>query len=129
MKKLLLLLLSASLLVLVSSCTTIGFARLPSNDKLYISGSSENGFVLSGKLDYPYQPIGYVNMEANYFTPFAFFGMLWNKYHYLEKALVENLSQKAVTKWGADGIVDLKWHSTSGVFTVVQITGLVVKRK
>lgn len=129
MKKIHLVLFSAALLVLVSSCTTIGFARLPANDKVFISGSSENGFVLSGKLEYPYQPLGYVSMEANYFTPFAFFGELWNKYHYLEKALVENLSQKAVSKWGADGIVDLKWNSYSGFFTVVRITGLVVKRK
>ncbi len=111
----------------LSSCASIGFARLPSNDKIFISQSSENGFVVAGKLDYPYQPIGYINVEQSHLLLPG--NELEVKYGALEKTLTKELTQTALKKWGIDGIINLKWEVITGLFTTVKITGLAVKRK
>jgi hypothetical protein len=122
----LLALIGASLFL--SSCASIALARLPSNDKIFISQASENGFVAAGKLDYPYQPIGYINVEQSHLLAPGK-DELEVKYGALEKTLVKELTKTALAKWGIDAIINLKWEVIPGLFTTVRITGLAVKRK
>ena len=115
------------LALLLVSCTSTGLARLPSNKKLFISTSSENGFVLSGTLAYPYQPIGYVKVRSIQLTPCS--RRLSSAYKALEKTMVEQLATKAVNDYGADAIINMDWSVTPGVLTTVEVWGLAVKKK
>lgn len=115
-------------------CSSIGLARLPSNDKLFISTSTENGFVLGGQLDYPYQPLGFVKVQTVKFTPCFMFtphmlNPLANAYVALEETLNEELASKASSDYGADGIIQLDWLVAPGFITTVRASGLAIKKK
>ena len=118
----------------MTSCTSTSLARLPSNDKLFISTASENAFIASGnQLEFPYQPIGYIKITQKHLTPYMFLpsksSYIRAKYSSLENTLMTKLSDKAVTQLGADGIINLKWNVIPGFVTYVEVTGLAVKRK
>jgi len=125
-----------SLLIFVSigiyGCASWGIARLPAKDKLFVSDSREDGFIMAGTLDYPYQPLGYVAIDNSELTLAACLpgaDPLNIAYKSLEKVLSDKLVQKAKKEMGADGVISVIWTSTPGVITYVSVRGLAVKRK
>ncbi len=128
MKKLLLLFVMSAMSLIVFSCASMGVAKLPANEKMFVTTATEDSFVRERNLDFPYQPLAYLSISEMYFTPFSIFNMVWTKYHYLEKLLVAKLGESAVKKLGADGIVNINWESVPGLFTFVKITGVAIKK-
>jgi hypothetical protein len=110
-------------------CASWGIARLPSKQQLFVSTSPEDGFVLSGDLDYPYQPLGYVAVDSVEFTPCSFLDPLKQAYRSLEKVLSDKLVEKAKNEMGADGVINVTWTAAPSVLTYVTVRGLAVKRK
>lgn len=126
----------ASLLLLfgvfVAGCSSFGIARLPDKSQLFVSQSSEEGFILAGDLSYPYQPIGYLAVNSMLFNGAAMnpcADQLGGTYKVLEKVISGQLYDKAKNEMGADGLIGLTWVVTPGLFTYVEVRGLAVKRK
>jgi hypothetical protein len=113
----------------LNSCTSIGLARFPSKDKLFVSTSTENGFILSGSLDYPYQPVGIVAIQTYKCTPCFFINPLDQAYTALEESITGELAQKAAGDYGADGIIQVRWQVVPFVITSVGVSGIAVKKK
>lgn len=114
----------------LGGCASVGTARLPDRSKLFVSTSPENGFVLAGTLDYPYQPLGYVAVDSLQFTPAMACGNgLKVGYESLEKTLNTELKNKAKKEMGADGVIGLDYLVSPGIITYVRVRGLAVKRK
>ena len=132
--------------VFVYGCSSVGVARLPSAETLFISQASEDAFVCRGDLKYPYQPIGFVEISSMQCAPCA--GDLKGVYKSLEKSMSEQLVQKAKKEMGADAVIDLKWSATSSFrraimsgypcaalgsyiqnFNMITLRGLAVKTK
>lgn len=111
------------------SCTSIGVARLPEKGQLFVSRSSEDGFILAGTLEYPYQPLAYIAIDDSQFTPCASTNILEGSYKSLEKVLSGPLVDKAKKQMGADGVIGLRWNVTPGIITYVSVSGLAVKKK
>lgn len=113
MKKLytLLTLASVAFMFALSSCATVGIARLPDTDKLFISTASEDSFVAKKDLVVPYQPLGFVE----YYVPeVRLFGAnLVDQYKSVENAIAQQLVKSAVEKLGADAVVDFKFEVKS----------------
>ncbi|MBL8991876.1 MAG: hypothetical protein JNM63_00955 [Spirochaetia bacterium] len=102
---------SLAFMFALSSCATVGIARLPDTDKLFISTASEDSFVAKKDLVVPYQPLGFVE----YYTPeLRIFGAnLVDQYKSLENAIAKQLVKSAVDKLGADAVVDFKFEVSS----------------
>jgi hypothetical protein len=111
-------------------CASWGIARLPDKNQLFVSQSPEDGFILSGDLDYPYQPLGYVAVDSAQFTPCASgANAMKTAYGALEKVISDKLVAKAKGEMGADGVINVTWSATPGFITYVSVRGLAVKRK
>jgi len=115
----------------ISNCASVGTARLPNKSQLFVSTSPEDGFILAGNLDYPYQPLGYFAVDSMQFTPMAMCSenYLAIGYGALEKVLNKEVKQKAKSEMGADGLIGLDYLFTPGIFTYVRVRGIAVKRK
>ena len=115
--------------VLFGCATQWGVARLPDKNQLFVSQSPEDGFILAGTLDYPYQPLGYVAVDSLMFGSCNSKTPLKNAYRSLEKVISDKLVQKVKNDMGADGLINVEWSVTPGLLTYVQVRGLAVKRK
>lgn len=136
----------------LAACATVGVARLPDTDKLFITTASENSFVMKRDLVIPYQPLGLVEYSVPQLRPFQSDHV--GLYRSLEVAINQHLVKIARDKLGADAVVDVKFEVTSsfkdslpvldkipvagwvgmfftGLFNVntVRVTGLAVKMK
>jgi hypothetical protein len=112
---------------LFGCATQWGVARLPNKSQLFVSQSPEDGFILAGTLDYPYQPLGYVAVDSLMFGSCK--PTLKSAYGSLEKVIADKLVQKVKNDMGADGLINVTWSVTPGILTYVQVRGLAVKRK
>ena len=115
--------------VVLYGCASWGIARLPDKSQLFVSQSTENGFIMAGTLDYPYQPLGYVAVDQVSFTPCGGGNPYKTGYNALEKVMSDRLVQKVKNEMGADGMINVKWTVAPGFLTYVSVTGLAVKRK
>ena len=104
-----------------------GIARLPENSTLFVSQSKEDAFVMAGEIKYPYQPIGYVEVNKMIFKPCGG-GSLRESYSALEEVLSKDLFDKAKNQMGADAIIAVDWIVQPGPITMVNVKGLAVKK-
>lgn len=136
----------------ITACATVGVARLPDTDKLFITTASENSFVMKHDLVIPYQPLGLVEYAVPQLRPFQSDHV--GLYRSLEMAINQHLVKIAKEKLGADAVVDVKFEVRSsfkdslpvldkipvagwvGMFftslfnvNTVRVTGLAVKMK
>jgi hypothetical protein len=114
MKKSTLLFLSLVLAaVALMSCasTDWGVARLPDARTLFITTAKEQSFVAKKDLIIPYQPVGFLGIKTAKFQPCG--GNLTGMYTSLERAMAQELIDKAKNELSGDAIIDMQWWVSS----------------
>lgn len=115
--------------VMIGCSTQWGIARLPDKNQLFVSASPEDGFILAGTLDYPYQPLGYVAVDSRVLGSCSDKTPLKTAYKGLEDVIANQLVEKVKNEMGADGLINVTWTVQPGFLTFVQVRGLAVKKK
>jgi hypothetical protein len=112
-KKTLYIVMLLSLSVLYFGCSSVdwGVARLPDAKTLFISTAVEQSFVAKKSLVIPYQPVGFMGIRADKFQ--ACGGNLTGTYTSLERAINQELIDKARNELGGDAVIDFKWDVSS----------------
>ena len=93
------------------SSTDWGVARLPDARTLFITTAKEQSFVAKRDLVIPYQPVGFLGISAKKFQPCG--GNLTGMYTTLERAMAQDLIDKAKNELGGDAVIDMRWWVTS----------------
>jgi len=112
-------LLAVATLYLGCSTTNWGVARLPDARTLFVTQAQEESFVAKKDLVVPYQPVGFLEINTMKFQ--ACGGNMTGMYTSLERAMANELVDKARQKLGAEAVINYKWSVKSSFQTYLQV--------
>jgi hypothetical protein len=117
-----------TLSVLYFGCSSLdwGVARLPDAKTLFISEAKEQSFVAKKSLVIPYQPVGFMGIRSDKFQ--ACGGNLTGTYTSLERAINQELIDKARNELGGDAVINFKWTVTSSFQQYLEYYNMVAQQ-